>query len=96
MKPCSPGPREAGVESGPQWSRLANGIRDFIQFWPRRVQVQGQGKCGWLQSSGRPCRLHTHWLLLCRFVTVQGRFICSDPKDKHVKKAIRHLQSLRQ
>ncbi|XP_052584614.1 C-C motif chemokine 17 isoform X1 [Peromyscus californicus insignis] len=30
------------------------------------------------------------------FVTVQGRFICSDPKDKHVKKAIRHLQSLRQ
>ncbi|OBS75225.1 hypothetical protein A6R68_14222 [Neotoma lepida] len=30
------------------------------------------------------------------FVTVQDRFICSDPKDKHVKKAIRHLQNLRQ
>ncbi|XP_047386050.1 C-C motif chemokine 17 [Sciurus carolinensis] len=26
-------------------------------------------------------------------VTAQGRFICSDPKDRHVKKAIRHLQS---
>ncbi|KAL1784154.1 C-C motif chemokine 17 [Sigmodon hispidus] len=30
------------------------------------------------------------------FVTVQGRLICSDPKDKHVKKAIRHIQRLRQ
>lgn len=29
--------------------------------------------------------------LLCRFVTVQGKLICVDPKDKHVKKAIRHL-----
>ncbi|XP_005078675.1 C-C motif chemokine 17 [Mesocricetus auratus] len=29
------------------------------------------------------------------FVTVQGRSICSDPNDKHVKKAIRHLQRVR-
>ncbi|CAH7080414.1 Ccl17 [Phodopus roborovskii] len=28
------------------------------------------------------------------FVTIQGRSICSDPKDRHVKKAIRHLQRL--
>nr|XP_012807188.1 C-C motif chemokine 17 [Jaculus jaculus] len=25
------------------------------------------------------------------FITVQGRAICSDPKDKFVKKAIKHL-----
>ncbi|XP_021510641.1 C-C motif chemokine 17 [Meriones unguiculatus] len=30
------------------------------------------------------------------FVTVQDRLICSDPKDKHVKKAIRYLRNLRQ
>ncbi|XP_038169075.1 C-C motif chemokine 17 [Arvicola amphibius] len=28
------------------------------------------------------------------FVTVQGKNICSDPKDKHVKKALRYLGSL--
>ncbi|KAK7804483.1 hypothetical protein U0070_022101 [Myodes glareolus] len=28
------------------------------------------------------------------FVTVQGKSICSDPKDKHVKKALRNLRSL--
>nr|XP_025867590.1 C-C motif chemokine 17 [Vulpes vulpes]XP_025867591.1 C-C motif chemokine 17 [Vulpes vulpes] len=26
------------------------------------------------------------------FITVQGKSICSDPKDKRVKKAIRYLQ----
>ncbi|EDL87324.1 chemokine (C-C motif) ligand 17 [Rattus norvegicus] len=29
------------------------------------------------------------------FETVQGRLICTDPKDKHVKKAIRHLKNQR-
>lgn len=33
--------------------------------------------------------------LLCRFVTVQGKLICADPKDKHVKKAIRYLNNQR-
>lgn len=33
--------------------------------------------------------------LLCRFVTVQAKLICADPKDKHVKKAIRHLSNQR-
>ncbi|XP_004626108.1 C-C motif chemokine 17 [Octodon degus] len=28
------------------------------------------------------------------FETVQGKLICSDPKDRHVRKAVRHLQSL--
>lgn len=37
----------------------------------------------------------THGLLLCRFVTVQDRLICADPKDKHVKKAVRFLQNQR-
>ncbi|XP_004371726.1 C-C motif chemokine 17 [Trichechus manatus latirostris] len=29
------------------------------------------------------------------FLTVQGRAICSDPKDTRVKKAVRHLKNLR-
>lgn len=41
-----------------------------------------------------PCCFHTHWLPLCRFVTVQGKNICSDPKDKRVKKALRNLRNL--
>ncbi|KAM6177430.1 C-C motif chemokine 17 [Erethizon dorsatum] len=28
------------------------------------------------------------------FVTVQGRLICSDPEARHVRKAVRYLQSL--
>ncbi|KAL2762377.1 C-C motif chemokine 17 precursor, partial [Daubentonia madagascariensis] len=28
------------------------------------------------------------------FVTIQGRSICSDPGDKRVKKAVKHLQNL--
>nr|XP_020020248.1 C-C motif chemokine 17 [Castor canadensis] len=29
------------------------------------------------------------------FVTIQGKFICSDPKDKHVKKAMKYLETLK-
>ncbi|KFO26952.1 C-C motif chemokine 17 [Fukomys damarensis] len=29
------------------------------------------------------------------FVTARGRLVCSDPEDRHVKKAIRHLQRLK-
>ncbi|XP_048211476.1 C-C motif chemokine 17 [Perognathus longimembris pacificus] len=29
------------------------------------------------------------------FVTTQGKFICSDPKNRHTKKAVRYLENLK-
>lgn len=53
---------------------------------------------GWGRSrdSGGPSPSATpgNVLLLCSFVTVQNKAICSDPNDKKVKKALKYLQSL--
>lgn len=56
-----------------------------------RVLVSAGG--GWSRAlEGPPALTPLMALPFCRFVTVHGKSICSDPKDMRVKKAVRYLR----